>query len=130
MKIRLRQEFLAALGRQRVGRELAEMVVPGGPWWCYHHLPLFRRWLEELAVDIRRRLEAGEAPSPRLMEEELLRRLAPYPPPPPPRWLVAARRRGSGPPPVIVVEDPDEEGEEDVQVVRVERPRVHLLRDE
>ena len=75
MGITLREGFLEALKRQRIGVRYRELLVPGVPRWNRRALRHAQQWQDEVAASIRARLEAGERPSFELFEEELELRL-------------------------------------------------------
>ena len=79
MGITLREGFLEALKRQRIGVRYRELLVPGVPRWNRRALRHAQQWQDEVAASIRRRLEAGEPPSFELFEEELELRLGEEP---------------------------------------------------
>ena len=79
MGVTLREGFLEALKRQRIGVRYRELLVPGVPRWNRRALRHAQQWQDEVAASIRRRLEAGEPPSFELFEEELELRLGEEP---------------------------------------------------
>ena len=79
MGITLREGFLEALKRQRIGIRYRELLVPGLPRWNRRALRHAQQWQDEVAAAIRARLEAGERPSFEMFEEELELRLTDEP---------------------------------------------------
>ena len=129
MGITLREGFLEALKRQRIGIRYRELLVPGLPRWNRRALRHVQQWQDEVAASIRVRLEAGEQPSFEMFEEELEVRLTEEPAIPA-QWMlfppdsdeeeeqgVAAIPLPLGPAPgpqgAVVPEEREEEGREE-----------------
>ena len=87
MGITLREGFLDALKRQRIGIRYRERLFPSLPRWNRRALRHVQQWQDEVAASIRVRLEAGEQPSFEMFEEELEVRLT-VEPAIPAQWML------------------------------------------
>ena len=103
MGITIREGFVAAFKRQKVGIRMRDRLVPDIPRWNRRLLRHVQQWQEEVAAAVRARILAGDAPTYDLLEEEVEIRLGPEPEVPA-DWILYPR-------------DPDEEEEQDVAAI-------------
>ena len=79
MGITLREGFLEALKRQRIGIRYRELLACSLVCWNCRALRHAQQWQDEVAAAVRARLEAGYRPSFEMFEEELELRLTDEP---------------------------------------------------